>query len=65
MSVARCGPPTMFRRTLSGVPSPFPHHNRRPRHEERQQEEDYSVAEGVAHAVVEGLFVIMLKPMFV
>ena len=38
-----------------GVPSPFPHHNRHPRHEERQQEEDDGVTEGVAHAVVEEL----------
>jgi hypothetical protein len=45
----------MFRRTPSGVPSPFFHHNRHPRHEERQQEEDDGVAEGVAHAVVEEL----------
>ena len=37
------------------VPSPFPHHARHPRHEERQQEEDDRVAEGVAHAVVEKL----------
>ena len=37
------------------VPSPFPHHARHPRHEERQQEEDDGVAEGVAHAVVEEL----------
>ena len=37
------------------VPSPFPHHDRHPRHEERQQEEDDGVAEGVAHAVVEEL----------
>ena len=53
-----CSPvwsPTMFRRTPSGVPSPFPHHARHPRHEERQQEEDDGVAEGVAHAVVEKL----------
>ena len=53
-----CSPvrsPTMFRRTPLGVPSPFPHHNRHPRHEERQQEEDDSVAEGVTHAVVEEL----------
>ena len=45
----------MFRRTPSGVPSPFPHHNSRPRREERQQEEDYSVADGVAHTVVKEL----------
>ena len=41
-----CSPvrfPTMFRRTPSGVPSPFPHHARHPRHEERQQEEDDGV----------------------
>ena len=37
------------------VPSPFPHHARHPRHEERQQEEDDGVTEGVAHAVVEEL----------
>ena len=37
------------------VPSPFPRHARHPRHEERQQEEDDGVAEGVAHAVVEKL----------
>ena len=37
------------------VPSPFPHHARHPHHEERQQEEDDSVAEGVAHTVVEEL----------
>ena len=43
------------RRTPSGVPSAFPHHNRRPRHEERQQKEDDGVAEGVAHAIVEEL----------
>ena len=45
----------MFRRTPSGVPSPFPHHAHHPRHEERQQEEDDGVTEGVAHAVVEKL----------
>ena len=45
----------MFRRTPSGVPSPFPHHTRHPRHEERQQEEDDGVTEGVAHTVVEEL----------
>ena len=32
-----------------------PHHARHPRLEERQQEEDDGVAEGVAHAVVEEL----------
>ena len=37
------------------VPSPFPHHARHPRHEERQQEEDDGVTEGVAHTVVEEL----------
>ena len=31
------------------------HHVFHPRHEERQQEEDDDVAEGVAHAVVEEL----------
>ena len=51
-----CSPvrfPTMFRRTPSGVPSPFPRNVGHPRHEERQQEEDDGIAEGVAHAVVE------------
>ena len=33
--------------------SQSPHHARHPYHEERQQEEDGGVAEGVAHAVVE------------
>ena len=33
--------------------SQSPHHERHPYHEERQQEEDGGVAEGVAHAVVE------------
>ena len=37
------------------VPSPFPRNARHPRHEERQQEEDDGVTEGVAHAVVEEL----------
>ncbi len=35
--------------------SQSPHHARHPYHEERQQEEDDGVAEGVAHAVVEEL----------
>ena len=35
--------------------SQFPHQRHRPYHEERQQEEDDGVTEGVAHAVVEKL----------
>lgn len=44
-----------FRMVALTVPSPFPHHARHPRHEERQQEEDDGVTEGVAHTVVEEL----------
>ena len=44
-----------FRMVALTVPSPFPHHARHPRLEERQQEEDDGVTEGVAHAVVEEL----------
>ncbi len=35
--------------------SQFPHQRHRPYHEERQQEEDDGVTEGVAHAVVKEL----------